>query len=155
MIQIRIQSHALTRMQGYLASCRHSILSSILADQNIGIKELAGLRICIVECKDDIISTTVDDILHFIPVEMHRRYLTGITHHNLLCIGFFIFGIMYITVTDGNQSKSQCIEMSLSIIRYIPTKCVVTNLIVLMTFFCPLFRSEAQIWRKCKFVLCQ
>ena len=106
--------------------------------------------VCIVERKDDVISTTVNDILQFVCMIVHRRYLTTVTHHDLFCVRFIVLWIVDISVTDGDQCKSQSIEFSFAVVCDIPSKLTLTDLIILMVLLCPLIRCEGKIWRKFK-----
>ena len=84
-------------------------------------------RVCIVESEYNIMSTTVDDIFHFVDVIMHRGYLTAIAHHNFLSVWFVIFYIVDVAVTDCDQCKSQSIEVAFAVVCYIPSKFAFTD----------------------------
>ena len=148
-------------MKSYRLTCFYFVLTSIFVDQDIileiFLKDFSSVLctvdfclVCIIESKDNIISTTVDDILQFVCMIMHRRYLATVTHHDLFCIRFLVLWIVDISVTDGDQCKTQCIKFSFAVIGNIPAKLTLTDFIILMIFLCPLVRCERKIWRKFK-----
>ena len=102
MIHIRIDSNGFAGFQLHLCSCRNREFPSVTVNGNIRIRELFVL--CgIVYTNQYISAASVDDVFHLVPVEMHGRHLSFLYVQKLFRIGFGIFGILQVAVTDGNQ----------------------------------------------------
>ena len=100
-------------------------------------------------------TTAHDDVFHLVPVEMHRRDLTGHAHHDLLGVYLGILRVLHIAVAQGDEGQALVLEVTLSVIGDVPAEHVVANLIPFMVLLGPLFRSEGQVGRDAELVLVQ
>ena len=68
-----------------------------------------------------IAASPVNDILHFIPVEMHGSHLAFFYQKKFFCISFGIFIQLQIAVSDGNQGKSYLVKFPKAVVCDIPS----------------------------------
>ena len=153
MIQVRVDRDRLSRLQQDRRSCRHHVSPSIRLHFHILVRQ-ASLAVIQKDFDLQITTPAIDDILGLIVMVMHRR-IHIIPHVDiLLCIYLRVLWIVLIPIPKGNQRKPALVEVSEAEIRDIPSKHVVTDLIVLMILAFPVLRCKAaEGWQKTSVLL--
>ena len=102
-IEILFHADALPGMQDDLPARLHHVLYAVDAVMNWRVGKLLVL-VRIIEFDYQVATSTIDDIFHFGPMEVHRSLLILLHNHNLLGIGFLIDTIL--AVADGEEEEA-------------------------------------------------
>ena len=100
-IQVLLNRDAFSRAQFYLRPGRNGEIPPVFMDRDIRIRK-ALIRRRIIDADQYDSAASVNDVLHFRPVKMHRRALSFFQHQKLFCVRLWIGGIFQVAVADGN-----------------------------------------------------
>ena len=109
MVEILLHADALTWFENDLSTWLHCMLYAIYAIMDWRIGKLLVL-ISIIKLDDEVSATTIDDVLHLAPMEMHRCFLQLLHYHNLLGIRFLVDTIL--AIPDGEEEEATTLEIA-------------------------------------------
>ena len=109
MVEVLLHADALTWFENDLSTWLHRMLYAIYAimDWRIG---KALVLVGIIEFDNEVSATSIDDVLHLAPMEMHRGFLQFIHNHNLLGIRFLVNTIF--AVSDSEKEEATTLEIA-------------------------------------------
>ena len=140
MIEVLLHADALAGMQDDTSAWLHCMLDTIdaIVDRCLGkLFVLVG----IIELYDQITTTTIDDIFHLGPVEMHGCFLILLDYHNLLGIGFLIYAIL--AVADGKEEETAMQEIARTEVGDVPPQHTFHNIIYFLTVSLPVCKAPS------------
>ena len=148
MVHILENGDALSWSQPHLGSRWHRMSPSVTMHGHWRIGKLA-LRRRIVYTDQHISTAPVDDIFHLIPMKMHRSHLAFFDIQKLLRIRLrILLFFLRIAISQSDQGKSHFVKPPQTIIRDIPAKHVITDLIIFMIHAPPLLWRQIAKWRQ-------
>jgi hypothetical protein len=109
MVEVLFHTDALTWFEDDFPTRFHRMFNAVYAimDRRIG---KALVLVCIIELDDEVSATSVDDVLHLAPMEMHRCFLQFFDYHNLLGIRFLVDTIL--AIPDGEEEEATTLEIA-------------------------------------------
>ena len=141
-IKVRLDRDTLARSQSYAGSCRYGICTAVAVYCHVSICKLSAF--CgIIYSDQNVSAAAVDDVFHFVPVEVHGSHLTFVDHQELFRIGFRISVVFYISVPDSDQGKTDLVKFTQSIVCNIPSQHIIADLVVFMALCLPFLRRPA------------
>ena len=94
------------------------------------------LIVCLPEFHAQVTASSVDDVLHLLPMEVDRSHLTHAYHHDLFAVCLIVE--LDIAVPDGHRCKTDFFKITCSEIGNIPTETVSLDLFTFRTLGLPL-----------------
>ena len=109
MVEVLFHTDALTWFEDDFPTRFHRMFNAVYAimDRRIG---KALVLVGIIELDDEVSATSVDDVLHLAPMEMHRCFLQLLDYHNLLGIRFLVDTIL--AIPDGEEEEATTLEIA-------------------------------------------
>ena len=142
-IQVLGDENALARGQPDLGTGGDGIGPAIGMNGHVAFVVDGLIRLGIVHPDQHISAAPVDDILGFIPVEVVGGILALLQVQQLLGVDLgilFLHGLA--AVADGDEGKTDFVEISLAVIRNVPAQAAVPDLVVFVALRLPLLRGE-------------
>ncbi len=118
-IEVLFHADALTGTKDYTATRIHDVLYAIYAIVHGGLGKLLVL-VGIVKFDDEVASTTIDDVFHLGPMEMHGSLLVLPYYHYLLGVWFLIDAVL--PVADGEEEEAAAQEIARTEIGDVPAQ---------------------------------
>ena len=142
-----LHADALPRVE-YHASARLNHVFDAIDAEVYGCRCHLLVFVCVVQFDDQIAASTVDDIFHLGPVEVHRRLLFLLHDHDFLCVGFLVHAIF--SVAQGEEEESSMQEVARPKVGDVPAQHTFGDVIhlslmgfpVVHTPCCPLGQHE-------------
>jgi len=105
MVEILLHADALTWFENDFATRFHRMLNAVYAIMNRRIGK-ALILVGIIKLDNEVASTTIDDVFHLAPMEMHRCFLQFLDYHNLLGIRFLVNTILAVSNREEEEAAS-------------------------------------------------
>ena len=105
MVKILLHADALAWFEDDLTTRFHRMLNAVYAIMNRRIGK-ALILVGIIKLDNEVTSTTIDDVFHLAPMEMHRCFLQFLDYHNLLGIRFLVNTILAVSNREEEEAAS-------------------------------------------------
>jgi len=152
-VGVRVEGQGLAFAEFDVLAGGHVVAAAVTAHEHRGVETLLGLRISVVQVEDSGAAAAHDDILHLVPVEMHRGDLSGHAHHDLLGVYLGVLRVLHVAVAQGDERQPLVFEVAFAVVGDVPAEHVVADLVPLMVFVGPFLRGKGQVGRDAEPVL--
>ena len=105
MVEVLFHTDALTWFEDDFPTRFHRVLDAVYAivDRRIG---KALILVGIIKLDNEVTSTTIDDVFHLAPMEMHRCFLQFLDYHYLLGIRFLVNTILAVSNREEEEAAT-------------------------------------------------